>query len=59
MYAQKQCIPSARSCTRAWGFELVRGYYIKDGVRKHMQLPSRMACMDACKYFSNFINLLN
>ncbi|ODN05285.1 EGF-like domain-containing protein 2, partial [Orchesella cincta] len=48
MYAQKLCMPSARGCTRAWGFELVRGYHLKDAGKKNMQLPSRVACMDAC-----------
>lgn len=48
MYAQKLCLPSARSCDRSWAFELVRGYYLKNGGKKRMEMPTRTACMDAC-----------
>ncbi|CAG7820247.1 unnamed protein product [Allacma fusca] len=48
MYAQKLCLPSARSCNRPWAFEMVRGHVLQDGGKKQMQMPNRMACLDAC-----------
>ena len=48
IYVQKNCLPSAASCSAAWSFERVMGHELDTEIKKRGQVDTRQQCMELC-----------